>query len=68
MLTQVTSNLLPGSRVALVSIRNNLQTALTQNASSLVKNSTAYKDKEAHNVILSLKSLDIFQTSNLTEG
>ena len=70
MLTQVMSNLLSGFRVALESIHNNpRQIVLNKNATSLVKNNTHHiKTKESHNAILSLKSPDMFQTSNLTEG
>ena len=41
---------------------------LNKNATFLVKINTTYKDKGTQNGILSLKSPDIFQTSNLTEG
>ena len=46
MLTQVISNLLPGFRVVLESIRNNPCTVLHKNATFLVKNNTPNKDKE----------------------
>ena len=63
------SNILSGFRVALESIRNNPnQILLNKNATSLVKNNTLFKTKEYHNAILSVKSSDTFQTSNLTEG
>ena len=44
------------------------QIVLNKNATSLVKNNTHTKTKERHNEILSLKSPDMFKTSNLTEG
>ena len=63
------SNLLPGFGVGLESIRNNpKQIVLNKNATSLVKNNTPYKAREPHSGILSLKSPDMFQTSNLTES
>ena len=69
MLTQAMSNLLLGFRVALQSTyKNRMQIVLNKNARFLVKNNTPYKDLGPHNAILSLKTPDIFQTSNLTEG
>ena len=61
MLSQVISNLLPFATTF-------KQIVLNKNATSLVKNNAPYKEKEPHNAILSLKSPDMFQTSNLTEG
>ena len=46
MLTQVMSNLLPGFRVVLESIRNNPEAdCIEQKCNVLVKNKTPYKDK-----------------------
>ena len=69
MLTQVMSNLLPGFRVALESIRNNLNRLYwIKTQHPLSKTTHHMKTKEPHNAVLSLKSPDMFQTSNLTEG
>ena len=67
MLTQAMSNLLPGFRVALESIRNlTLEQIVMQHP--WLKITHHANTKEPHNAILLLKSRDMLQTSNLTEG
>ena len=70
MLTHVMSNLLSGFRVVLESIRKNPAADCIERKRNITgwKQHTIIKTKEHHNRVLSLKSPDMFQTSNLTEG